>query len=305
MPQNPTTENQPNPQTQLPNQDTSQYKLLPEFMYCPDCGETLYSCSLSFAATNAGRVYGSAWLSSSGIETETNDEENSYDEYTYSCDDDDTDVTSQLEKAEVYIDLLRRRIGNISLDSNIQKIQRMVDAVRHPAVSFNWISRDYMFIGYKKYNAEDGRYQVHTMLNPQIVEIAKNMAADENYMFDFNNTLYLEMITAYNNLLTQAIATENVPDSPERANQIRDYMGNFRPGAYEFGFGFQAHEQNLPEERDPINSPIINANNHIRWKDNDLSNICSCEHCSYAFECDSEIDVIICPKCKKETKNAN
>lgn len=58
----------------------------------------------------------------------------------------------------------------------------------------------------------------------------------------------------------------------------------------------------IPEERDPLDSPIIIPENHQRWRETNMAGMVQCtnKHCHHLFQANEHDEEFICPVCKHE-----
>lgn len=298
--------------------DPLQHKLLPDFMYCRGCGAMHLGNDMHFRASVSGSAHGSAWISGSVVDTETNEDDTQYDDYEYYCDHCDTEVTGDVLKTTEYIEMLQSisSQNNLNIRAEIDQVRQTINGTSNPPVLFEMCDNQGHFIRYIKRDSNNS-YVSTELLHPKLLSYAKQLSEDdEDYMFNYLDPVYEECANAYNAIL-RAIAERNAAiaqaqhaveatafaDAAMTAapNRSRVRMVEFNP--------FEFYNGEFPQEdasdRDPMNSNIYQPTHHQRWRDTDLNYICTCEHCSYSFECDRELDVVTCPKCKKDTRNAD
>lgn len=285
-------------------------RTLPSFLYCPDCGAIHYGNDMHFRADVSGIVYGSAWMSDSGINTESNDEDTQYSDYQYYCDSDDYNVTSAVEQTNEYRSRIADLASSININlNNFSNVSRLSTGRSPRTFEFHKLDSWGVFIRYIEYTGQNTLS--YEMINPLLVSIAQDLALEDNENeFNYLHPKYAEMIANYNQLVeeiaaTTSIATEAAPTGNTRFVATFDMGQPISINRYaEASTNRIRQEQIDPGERDPLSSNVHMLSNHRRWRDNDLSNICTCQHCAYSFECDNDIDLVICPKCNKETSNA-
>jgi predicted RNA-binding Zn-ribbon protein involved in translation (DUF1610 family) len=296
----------------------TEFRTLPNCFYCPDCGAVHFQNDISFAADNNGRAWGSAWLEHGYINTETNDEESSYENMTYSCDSCENDITDELRACETWqrnVDQLLSANQSVrDLQAQINNESKHVSFIlnRHSTAEtsrylMNIIDRDGIFINFVDTvnNVND------VMINPHYLEAAKslmNSVTVKAYKFNYNNPNYATFIKLYKNIAARIINSNEPPSNNIYTNEIcinivteainNTTVENVTTVAHEIPTNTTPTETPEP---DPMNSMVIVPTHHRRWRENSLDNISECKHCKYLFEADNELDSLVCPKCGKDT----
>ncbi len=283
---------------------------LPTFMYCGDCGAIHYGNDMHFSCDVSGRAYGSCWIDDGDIGTETNEDDNSYENMEYFCDHDDYDVTRDLRKLINYEYKLKEyaQTNNLNLRDEIRAI---ADGRNYSNVAtlIESIDRNGLFIRFSKIDGSGNR-TFWEVINPRLFEFAKTLIEqDSDYAFNYADLIYAEVQVAYAQVLeriiqrtaTVAIDQGSPIDPNMSAMRSNRPTMTFRPMEFTDNPFVQTRE---PEDRDPLESGIYQPEHHRRWRDTNLDSICTCVHCAYSFECDLSLEEVVCPKCNKETTNA-
>ncbi len=289
-------------------------KLLPLCMYCPECHTPHIDNDIGFSSDITGRAYGSAYLSTYGyIETETNDENFDLVDIEYVCGDDECDLSTEIRNSEVILKILNAyiRTENIALTTLLQKVQNYLR--RNGAMSLKYDfeeTRNPNILKYKKRTTELNEQIIFYIFHPKVYEKMKELSeSDEIYKFDHENEIYTEANLLFNSILqiTENEIHTNNQEALIGIPRIRDFY--IDPASINITNQTirRVLDDTLTEqESNPLNSAIYQPNDHRRWRDNNfILTMFTCSHCNYNFECDNELDEVLCPKCSKSTKNIN
>lgn len=318
MPENTTqpTENQPNQElsaVEIQAARIASLKTLPNFLFCPDCGALHFGNDMSYNADLSGRSYGNAWMGNDYVETESNEEDTDYENIRYTCDHDEYDLTDELNTTIQYLNKIASFAAQLNIDMRV--IDRVIDVINRRNNSNYWIrtvdNRRFILRYTKVINGDEVSYDI---INPLILNIAQDMAVEAEYEFNYNHIVYEEATNNINEVLRQlaeaeaAAAAIPVQETPTarpvlRTGFVYDSPESFTFAAAAAAMQTRSHQRVEEGDRDPFNSNVFEPNHHQRWRDTDTTAICTCEHCAYSFECSSDIDLVTCPKCNKETTN--
>lgn len=281
---------------------------IPDTLICTHCHRCYYETGLDFSVSTSGTAWGNGYFTSYGIDTETNDSEDEWnDEINWKCGNCEEDIDN-LRALETMNNSLHSMCSELNIDTN--------HLGRDSYPNMRPINKGFIYrIDEDLSDDEEPQYFFNPMIIPKIVERMETSGFYELGV-NFQHPRYQEMIQIYNTRVEQrereaAAALEEqtrVEAIMAQQGAVANSEQYIMNGHDEATFNAVRIDTNLfrataPSiERDPINSPVVTQRNHRRWQDTNMHGIIECTNpkCLYNFEFDPNYDVVMCPSCKTE-----